>query len=67
MKNYKAAVENYEKIALIYSKNKKSSEYKNAKQSIKSLQQNIKDFLEADTQEGDFNKGFLGDLKKTFK
>jgi hypothetical protein len=31
MGNYKGAIENLEKIALIYSKDKNSPEYKNAK------------------------------------
>ena len=62
--NFKAAIENFEKIALIYSKDKNSDEFKNTKESIKALEEGFKNHLDKFFEAGDPR---VKDLKSILK
>lgn len=65
--NFKDAIENLEKIALIYSKDKNSAEYKKAKESIVSLETAFRNHMQKQASGANMSPNFMTDLKKTIR
>ena len=65
--NFKNAIDQYEKILKIYSKNKNSEEYLKVKESISHLEKDLKHQLKNMKNKEPENFPILTDLKKTMK